>query len=251
MPFTFSHPALIIPLLHARPRHRWLSATGLITGSIAPDFEKFFRLHLANEYSHSLASIFYFSCPVALVLAFLFHGVVRDPLLAHLPMALQRRVGNFARFNWLAYFRQHYVGVLASVVIGAELHLLWDSFTHRDALLTRLVPMLNDTLDWNGLEVALFDILAAISTVVGGIVIMLAIWLMPVRADKVAAVAPAAMGRYWGLAVLVAFALLVQWVLVVGPAFVDGSIAAISAVLVGVLAASGYAKRTKLARARS
>ncbi|GAB3588495.1 phospholipase C/P1 nuclease family protein [Hymenobacter daeguensis] len=250
MPFTFSHPALIIPLLHARPRHRWLSATGLITGSIAPDFEKFFRLRLASEYSHSFASIFYFSCPVALALAFLFHAVVREPLLAHLPLALQRRLGSFARFSWLAYFRQHYAGVLASIVVGAALHLLWDSFTHRNALMTRLIPMLNDTLDWNGTEIALFDILAAVSTVVGAIVIGLAIWLMPVRPGRVAVVPPAAMGRYWGLAALVAFALLVEWVLAIGPALIDGSIAAISAGLVGVLVASGYAKRMKLARAR-
>lgn len=251
MPFTFSHPALIIPLLHARPRHRWLSATGLITGSIAPDFEKFFRLHLASEYSHSFASIFYFSCPVALALAFLFHAVVREPLLAHLPVALQRRVGNFARFSWVEYFRQHYYGVLASIVIGAALHLLWDSFTHRSALMMGLIPMLNNTIDWDGTQVTLFDILAAISTVVGGIVIVLAVWLMPIRTGRVAVVPPAAMGWYWGLAALVTFALLVEWVLVVDPALLDGSIAAISATLIGVLVASGYAQRKKLARVRS
>jgi hypothetical protein len=250
MPFTFSHPALIIPLLHARPRHRWLSATGLITGSIAPDFEKFFRLQLASEYSHSFASVFYFSCPVALGLAFLFHAVVRQPLLAHLPTPLQRRLGHFARFNWVAYFREHYYGVLASIILGALLHLLWDSFTHRNALMVRLLPMLSETIDWNGTPIALFDILAAVSTVTGAVVIGLAVWLMPARTGRVAP-APPTMARYWGLAALVAFALLVEWVLVVDPAFLDGSIAAISAALLGVLVASGYAKRSKLARDRS
>lgn len=251
MPFTFSHPALIIPLLHARPRHRWLSATGLITGSIAPDFEKFFRLHLASEYSHSFASVFYFSLPVALSLAFLFHAVVREPLLMHLPVALQRRLKHFLRVDWPAHFRQHYFGVLASIMIGAVLHLLWDSFTHRNALMTRLIPMLNETIDWNGTAVALFDILAAISTVVGAVIITIAVWLMPTRTARVAEVPPVAMGWYWGLAALVTFALLVEWVLVVDPAFLDGSIAAISATLIGLLVTSGYAKRRKLARAQS
>jgi hypothetical protein len=46
MPFTFAHTALIIPLCYIRRRYRWISATGLITGSVAPDFEKFFRLKL-------------------------------------------------------------------------------------------------------------------------------------------------------------------------------------------------------------
>lgn len=85
MPFTFSHPALVISLLHSRRRCLWLSATGLITGSMAPDCEKFLRLRLASGHSHTLGSVFYFSCPVALLLAFAFHLLVRKPLLTHLP----------------------------------------------------------------------------------------------------------------------------------------------------------------------
>jgi len=36
MPFTFSHPAIVLPLTKARLK---LSATGLIVGSTIPDFE--------------------------------------------------------------------------------------------------------------------------------------------------------------------------------------------------------------------
>ncbi|WP_240482010.1 DUF4184 family protein [Flavobacterium psychrophilum] len=39
MPFTFSHPAIILPLRYL-PR-QWFSLTGLIIGSLTPDFEYF------------------------------------------------------------------------------------------------------------------------------------------------------------------------------------------------------------------
>lgn len=37
MPFTFSHPAIILPLSYL-PK-KWFSLTGLIIGSLIPDFE--------------------------------------------------------------------------------------------------------------------------------------------------------------------------------------------------------------------
>jgi hypothetical protein len=52
MPFTFSHPALILPL--TRLPKRWVSATGLVIGSIVPDFEKFLKMNDGNTYSHTL-----------------------------------------------------------------------------------------------------------------------------------------------------------------------------------------------------
>ena len=97
MPFTFSHIAAVLPLLRNR-KIRW-STTGLVLCSITPDFEKFLRLSAHNDHSHSWASLFYFSCPMALGLAFLFHGVVRNPLIAHLPRALRQRLARFQRFN--------------------------------------------------------------------------------------------------------------------------------------------------------
>lgn len=120
MPFTFSHPALVIPLLHYRQRWPWLSATGLVVGSIAPDFEKLFRLKLASGYSHTVVSLFYFSWPVGLALAFAYHGLVRQPLLGHLPKFLHRRLAGWQRGSWLAFARQHPLGVLASIWLGGR-----------------------------------------------------------------------------------------------------------------------------------
>jgi hypothetical protein len=242
MPFTFSHPALIIPLLRTHQRFRWVSATGLIAGSIAPDFEKFIRLKLANGHSHTIASIFYFSCPVALVLAVVFHLVVRRPLLAHLPGPLHRRLARFAGFDWLSHFRRHYLGVLFSIILGAALHLLWDGFTHKNALVIRVLPVLARPIGFGNVTLMLFEVLGMLSSVLGGVAIGWAVWQMP-AGQSGAVPAVAAMQRYWGLAALVAGALVVQWVLVVQPGLLDTAITTISAGLVGVVVASVVVQR--------
>jgi hypothetical protein len=242
MPFTFSHPAVIIPLLYARQRYPWLSATGLIAGSIAPDFEKFFRLKLASHYSHTIASIFYFSCPVAVGLSFVFHLLVRQQLLAHVPAALYQRVGQYRFFNWPSYFRQHYMGVLLSIIIGAASHLIWDSFTHTNTVVTRVVPDLDNAVWLGERAVPFLHLLAAASSLAGGVAIAWAVWMLPVR---LAGPVPSksALYRYWGITILVAAALEVEWILLFHPRLLNMGITAISAIMVGIITASVYTGR--------
>jgi hypothetical protein len=237
MPFTFSHPALIVPILYARRRYQWLSATGLIIGSMAPDAEKFFRLKLASQHSHTVASIFYFSCPVAIGLSFVFHGLVRRPLIAHVPAFLHRRLSKYANFNWYGYYRRHPLGVLLCIMAGAALHLLWDSFTHDNPLLTSVVPDAADLVWVGNKPMPIWQLIALGSSVGGGLVICWAVWRMPVRLTEPMP-SGSAIFHYWGIVALVATVLEAAWVLAVHPRLLSEGIAAISATLVGVVVAS-------------
>jgi hypothetical protein len=140
MPFTFSHPALIIPLKYLPARY--FSITGLVIGSIAPDFEKFIKMSGGNIYSHTLAGIFWFNLPLALVLAFVFHLVVRDVLVDNLPLFFRERLERFKSFKWTLHFKKYPGAVVCSILIGVILHIALDSFTHRDAPLIYLFPYL-------------------------------------------------------------------------------------------------------------
>ena len=128
MPFTFSHPAIVLPLLNRRKRI--FSATGLIIGSIAPDFESFVHISARKVYSHTWGGMFWFDLPLALILCMLFHLVVRDPLIENLPGPLEDRFASYKNFNWIAYFKKHFFVVIISLLIGIASHLLWDALTH-------------------------------------------------------------------------------------------------------------------------
>jgi hypothetical protein len=105
MPFTFSHPALVLPLKYLP--QRFYSLTGLIIGSMTPDFEYFIRMTVGSIYSHTFWGIFYFDLPVGIALCFIFHGIVRDQLIDHLPAPLRERFWSLKSFNWKFFLNPH------------------------------------------------------------------------------------------------------------------------------------------------
>lgn len=235
MPFTFAHVAAVLPLLRRR-KARW-SATGLVLGSIAPDFEKFLRLSAHNGHSHSWLSLFYFSCPVAVGLAFLFHGVVRRPLLAHLPHWLRQRLARYTSFDWPRYFRQHYGRVLGSVLVGALTHLGWDSFTHRGGALVAWWPFLRTPCHIGSYWGPVYVMVNLLSSVGGVGLVLVALWRLPVAAAP--AVPGRAQLRYWGLVALVGLGLLAARVLLASHRLRD--IDLIISLLAGLMGGVGLA----------
>ena len=104
MPFTPAHPAIILPLI----RWRYFSATGLIVGSLSPDFEYFFKMSVDSIHSHSRMGLFYFDLPVTIVLALLFHQLVKVNLIGNLPAFLQKRFQDTLHFNFLKYLKRNW-----------------------------------------------------------------------------------------------------------------------------------------------
>ena len=142
MPFTFSHPAVVLPATYLDKKYYCLSA--LIIGSMTPDFEYFIRMRDFSKYSHTWTGLFWFDIPLGLALLFLFHNVVRNTLIQYLPFSLNVRFSVFENFNWNNYFRQNRIVVLISLVAGITSHLLWDSFTHAGDYFSNLIPLLHD-----------------------------------------------------------------------------------------------------------
>lgn len=173
MPFTFSHPAIVLPLTFL-PR-QWFSLTGLVIGSLTPDFEYFIRMRIQSNYSHSISGLFWFNLPLGIILAFIFHNIVRDSLFDNLPKFLKSRFSNFMQFEWNNYFKNNWFVVITSILIGAASHLFWDSFTHDHGYFVRIIPALSNSIDFFGNHVQVIKILQHSSTLVGGITIVIAI----------------------------------------------------------------------------
>lgn len=177
MPFTFSHPAAIIPLTFL-PR-RWFSLTGLIIGSLTPDFEYFLRLKIKSYYSHTIDGLFWFNLPLGLLLAFIFHNIVRDSLFSNLPTTLKTRFSPYRQFDWNNHFKRNKLVVIFSILLGAASHLLWDSFTHDQGYFVQTIPALQNSVDFMGRKIPILKMLQHGSTLLGGLVIAFAIYKMP------------------------------------------------------------------------
>ena len=177
MPFTFSHPAIILPLTYL-PR-KWFSLTGLVIGSLTPDFEYFLRMRIKSNYSHTIDGLFWFDLPLGLLLAFIFHNIVRDSLFNNLPPFLKSRFSTFKQFDWNRHFKQNWIVVTISIIIGAASHIFWDSFTHDHGYFVQTIPALQNSVDFLGRQIPILKILQHSSTLLGGLVIAFAIYKLP------------------------------------------------------------------------
>ncbi len=177
MPFTFSHPAAILPFTFLPAR--WISVTGLVIGSTAPDFEYFFRMKIYSVYSHTLAGMFWFDLPLTILHAFIFHLLVRDSLISNLPHFLAKRLAVFKNFSWVKYFKGNFLVVIFSMLVGIASHLLWDSFTHDDGFFVQRIEGLKNSCIISGFTIPVYKIVQHVSTLIGGLLILIAVLRFP------------------------------------------------------------------------
>lgn len=177
MPFTFSHPAIILPLTYL-PK-RWFSLTGLIIGSLMPDFEYFLRMKIKSDFSHTLEGVFLFDLPLGILTAFVFHNIVRNNLFDNLPIFLKSRLVIFKDFNWNIYFKKNWLIVIFSIIIGTFSHILWDSFTHDTGYFVQKIEIINQSVDLFDKQIPILKILQHSSTFLGAIVIVFSLYKLP------------------------------------------------------------------------
>lgn len=226
MVMAFVHPALAVPLLLGRPGdvvRRRLDGAALVAGTVGADVEYFARMS-ARPLVHLE--------PLAVLGAGVGGGLILLALLAlggaGMARALPRPLAaRFAPVLARRFADRGAARIAAGLIVGAVLHLAWDSVTTRHGLLAAVVP-------WRTV--------GTVSTVAGVLVLVLAL----VRAPRVAdgsAFSPRA------LVVVVAGGLVGAGLLaLVRLVLLDGSVpdamaAASAGALLGVAAAGWRAQR--------
>jgi hypothetical protein len=203
MPFTLSHPALVLPITYM-PK-RFYSLTGLFVGSMVPDFEYFLRMNVNSIYSHKWLGILWFDLPLALMLTFIYHYTVRDSLINNLPKAAFIRISQFNKFSWYEYFKAKWLIVIISIIIGSFSHVFWDSFTHVTGYFVLKFHPLRHSLLFFGKNIYVYDLLQHISTIVGGVFVMLFIYQLP----KNDSIKQNKSNSYWILVIFIIFAIVI------------------------------------------
>jgi hypothetical protein len=166
MPFTVSHIVAVIPLY--KKFGKYLSLSGLIMGSMAPDFEFFLRITLYGIWGHTVKGIFLFDLPISLILITVFHLWVRDTLLIFLPSQITARFLKYRGFDWMSYMRKNFLKVVFSVLLGIFTHFCWDNFTHEpDYVSPFYFETLNNTLKFGAVKIKFYSFLQILSSIFG------------------------------------------------------------------------------------
>jgi hypothetical protein len=124
VPFTLSHAAAAWPFRRAP-----LVLSALVTGCFAPDFPYFIFLKPHGFYGHTLRGVFLLDLPASLVVLWLFHAYIKQPLILILPRAVRRRMtASEEEFSFWPPARL--ANIVLSILVGAFTHIAWDAFTH-------------------------------------------------------------------------------------------------------------------------
>lgn len=175
VPFTIAHAAAALPLRRTR-----FIQSAVVIGCLVPDFEYFVRLAPRaggnHTFSHTLPGLFAIDLPLGFAIFWLFHRYAKKSLWAWFPNAIRERVNldpSTSTFKGAA----RPALVLASVFVGAAIHILWDSFTHTSFWPYSHLRFLSDTvsLPITG-SVVMFRLLQTASSVLGTLVVL--IWIV-------------------------------------------------------------------------
>lgn len=196
MPFTLSHPAIILPFL----KNKKLSATALIVGSMSPDLEYFFRMRMQSEISHTLLGIFLIDFPLGFIVMFTFHEIIKRPFIENTPVFFQKRMQELKESNWVNYFKNNIFTVLICFFLGAVSHILWDSMTHWDGFMVQNFSFFN--IEIYGIPV--YKIAQHVSSIIGLIWIAYYIYNLPEENKDIKRINLS----YWSIAVLFAMVLI-------------------------------------------
>lgn len=217
MPFTFSHPAAVLPL--ALIPKKWLSVTGMVIGSITPDFEYFFNMRQNSIYSHTWSGIFWFDLPLALILVYLYDSLIKKSIIENLPLFLNRRFSGFETTSRNLNKVKDFAIVVFSLLIGILSHIIWDKLTHKT------VHIIDEQEHYN--------IFWEANSIIGAVIIAAVIIKMPMgRKTQKSNIFP-----YW-LFVAIITASVVYIRFLATTEFRDLGVSAISGFFIGLIAAS-------------
>ncbi len=177
MPFTLSHSAAVLPFV----RSKYLSATGLVIGTMVPDFEYFLRMDVKGIYGHTVLGVLYFDLPIATALAFIFHLIAKKNLIDNLPQFIQARFQDVRNSDFIQYIKQHKLDFVISVIIGTATHIIWDGFTHKRQFFVEALPGIYEgrTIRFGDVDYPLWYALQYMSTIVGGV--LLGIYILMIK----------------------------------------------------------------------
>lgn len=170
MPWTLSHPALLLPLRRLTPQPFDFAA--LVLGSMTPDLGYYINNFPLASFAHTLPGSFIACLPSGALLMVVFYHFCkpvcyalpaphRQALLPCCPIFPTRPVGGLV--------------ILYSLLLGTWTHNFWDAFTHEHGWFVVRLPWLQQVACHLGsTTVYNYLVLQELSTLVGFLILLLA-----------------------------------------------------------------------------
>lgn len=165
MPFTFAHPAAVLPL-----KKKWpglFDSTALILGSMAPDFEYFLRFKAQGVIGHTPGGFFYFNLPLVCIAALLWHYILKKPFVHSIPAPFQRYFIPALKSSAKAVSFSRVPVFILSAIFGMMTHVFWDAFTHADGFFVKRLEFLTCHLNMGDMNIPVYKVLQHGSTLAG------------------------------------------------------------------------------------
>ena len=202
MPWTFSHPAAVLPLRRRCPVP--LDFSALVIGSMIPDLGYYLFYSKLARLAHSFSGSFLVCLPIGLALWGLFR-LLRKPLCFVLPQPHREALATFTATP-LCLRPRTLITAGISVLLGAWTHIVWDSFTHSSTWVVKQLPLLRESAFRAGaVEFPWFFLLQQLSTVIGA-AILISTYYSWQRLHGGSATDPSSVGDRWRYLLLGAIA---------------------------------------------
>ena len=165
MPWTFAHPAAVLPLRRFSGPGR-LSFAALVIGSTSPDFLYYIGQFDLAAFTHTPLGVLEICVPAGLLVLSLALWL-RHPIAQLLPQP--HRDALLDGGSALLHFSLRSFSVAAvSLMLGASTHLLWDAFTHQGRFFVMHLEFLRvPVFVVFNREFRVFNIIQHVSTVLG------------------------------------------------------------------------------------
>ena len=199
---------------------------------MSPDFEYLFRLEPIALISHASYGLFLFGVPIGLIAVALWVFLLCDPTRALFALPVRKATHPHSFFWW--------VRAAAGVLIGGATHVAWDAFTHRDTWGPVLIPPLKYTaFSVATVNVPWYNVLQVLSSIVGGIVVLLWLWRRMQHAQAWPAVVTEPWRRRTWIALLLFATLFGAWNATQLGLMVDSSSTTRTTIILGRFAVGG------------
>jgi hypothetical protein len=178
MPWTFVHPAAVLPLRKWGVKH--LSFAGLVVGSISPDIGYYVGRFDLAVIAHTSLGLLILCLPTGLIL-YVIVRLLHRPVANMLPEPHRSALLSMPEVPRLTS-PPILFAVAVSIILGAMTHNAWDSLTHPAGYMVAKVPLLRVGV-LRSSNVRVYDLLQHGSTLLGLLVVVAAYlkWLKRVN----------------------------------------------------------------------